>query len=95
MPTWEAAEEIGKGDEEIGWGPWGKWLGKRGKEFRKELSGNKNTVSVLVKRQEQEQINLEVQKCFNKFRKNKQINFVKVGQQKVSLAIESVRVILS
>lgn len=69
MPTWEAAEEIGKGDEEIGWGPWGKWLGKRGKEFRKELSGNKNTVSVLVKRQEQEQINLEVQKCFNKIQK--------------------------
>lgn len=50
MPTWEAAEEVGKGDEEIGWGPWGKWPGKRGREFRKEFSGNKKTVYVLVKR---------------------------------------------
>lgn len=79
MATWEAAGEVEKGDEEIGWGPWGKWLGKRGKEFRKELSGNKKTVSVLVERQEEEQINLEVQKCFNKIQKEQANEFCKAA----------------
>lgn len=79
MLTWEAVEEVGKGGEEIGCDPWGKWLGKRGKEFWKELSGNKNIVSVLVQRQEQEQINLEVQKCFSNIQKEQANEFCKAA----------------